>query len=93
MSENTDTLAPPPINFKREYFRMNGKTYRIDNHDNRISIHMRPRHGLFFHDYDVPGDYDWSGCKYGCLMSLSVALVFWITLVLIIRALWRWWNS
>lgn len=39
-SSDTDTLSPEPINFKREFFKFEGKIYRIDNSHNQIS--MRP---------------------------------------------------
>lgn len=83
------TLAPPPVDFKREYFRFDGKTYRIDYDGTQAHIFVRPRHGMFFHENEVPGDYDWSGYAHGCLIAIGFSVFFWGMAFWVIKIIWR----
>lgn len=40
--ENYDTLAPPPINFEREFVRIDGKVYEVTFKNNRLDIQEDP---------------------------------------------------
>lgn len=90
---DSDTLSPPPVNFKREYFKAEGVCYRIDYSPQGFSLHQKSEYGVFYHAHEIKGwkEFDVqqfkAGCG-GCLLLMASSIFVFMMLFLVIRKIW-----